>query len=127
MTTIRIALLDADPVIAAGKRSILDSQPDFMVVYEQGDALLAIVELPEQLVDVVVLDVRLRGLDGLVTAARLTSAFDQSNQLSPKFVITAAYRSQELEVKAREVGITSLVSAAELGEKLVDSVRGSLS
>ena len=127
MTTIRIALLDADPVIAAGKRSILDSQPDFMVVYEQGDALLAIVELPEQLVDVVVMDVRLRGLDGLVTASRLTSAFAESNQLSPKFVITAAYRSQELEVKAREVGITSLVSAAELGEKLVDSVRGSLS
>lgn len=127
MSLIRIAILDGDPLIITGKHLLLDSQPDLLIVYEQANALQAIAELPELLVDVILIDQRLKGMDGLATAHRLRAAYAQSEQSIPPMILSAPYSSQELVIAAEDAGIRSVVTIESEPAALLSALRNSLS
>lgn len=73
---IRTVLIDDEQLVRSGLRMILDSAPDIEVVGEGGDGAEAI-RLAEELdPDVVLLDIRMPGVDGLTAAARLAALPD---------------------------------------------------
>lgn len=63
--SIRILLVDDDPLVITGLRFLLDSADDLEVVAEAGDGDEAIASTRAQKVDVVLVDLRMPRLDGI--------------------------------------------------------------
>ena len=70
---INILLVDDAPLLRMGFRMVLEAQPDMAVVAEAGDGAEA-VALTERLTpDVVLMDVRMPGVDGIEATARISA------------------------------------------------------
>jgi DNA-binding NarL/FixJ family response regulator len=65
---IRVVLADDQELVRSGFAMILDAQPDIEVVGEAGDGAAAIAAVGEHGPDVVLLDIRMPGLDGIEAA-----------------------------------------------------------
>ncbi|MCD0443320.1 response regulator transcription factor [Glycomyces sp. A-F 0318] len=82
---IRLLLVDDHPVVRRGLRGYLELEPDFAVVGEAGDGEEALKAIAETRPDVVLLDLKMPGLDGQGVLDRL-GAGDGPNVL----VLTSA-------------------------------------
>jgi DNA-binding NarL/FixJ family response regulator len=70
---IRILLTDDQALFRAGLRVVLDAQDDMRVVGEASDGAEALALIPEVRPDVVLLDMRMAGMDGVETVRQLYS------------------------------------------------------
>lgn len=68
---IRVVVADDNPVVRAGLRVLLGGRPDVEVVAEAADGAEAVAAAAEHRPDVVLLDVRMPGTDGLTALPRL--------------------------------------------------------
>jgi DNA-binding NarL/FixJ family response regulator len=68
---LRIGLIDGDVDIRFGRRQVIDSQHDLKVVLEDGNFESALDRVPDALIDVLVIDHRLRGGDGITLSTKL--------------------------------------------------------
>ncbi|HYT26444.1 MAG TPA: response regulator transcription factor [Actinomycetota bacterium] len=115
---IRVLLADDQVLVRAGFRALLDAQDDIEVVGEAGDGEEA-VRLAGRLVpDVVLMDVRMPGLDGLA-ATRMIAADARLAQV--RVVILTTFELDEYVFEALRVGASGfLVKDTEP----VDLIRG---
>ena len=72
MTT--VLLVDDQPLLRAGFRMVLDSHPGLEVVGEAGDGLEGVREAERLLPDVVLMDIRMPGVDGVEATRRIVDA-----------------------------------------------------
>jgi DNA-binding NarL/FixJ family response regulator len=125
LSSFRIALINGDAAIRAGKRLLIDSQADMKVVYEESIAAKALEVLPELLVDVVVIDHRLQGMDGISLSKQLIARLSAAEQRLPTIVITGAYFTSELLMASIRAGATELVTQDASSADLLDAIRKS--
>jgi DNA-binding NarL/FixJ family response regulator len=117
---IRVVLADDQGLVRAGFRALLDAQGDIEVVGEAGNGEEA-VRLATQLTpDVVLMDIRMPGVDGL-SATRRIAADDRSAGV--RVVILTTFGLDEYIFEAIRAGASGfLVKDTEPGE-LVQAVR----
>ncbi len=117
---IRVVLADDQALVRAGFRALLDAQGDIEVVGEAGNGEEA-VRLATQLApDVVLMDIRMPGMDGL-SATRRIAADDRSAGV--RVVILTTFGLDEYIFEAIRAGASGfLVKDTEPGE-LVQAVR----
>lgn len=70
---ITVAIADDQTLVRAGFRALLDSEPDIMVVAEAADGETAVETVREHRPQVVLMDIRMPGLDGLQATAQITA------------------------------------------------------
>ena len=70
---IRVLLVDDQHLIRAGLRMLCDAQPDLEVVGEAGNGRDAIALVARLTPDVVVMDLRMPGVDGITATARIVA------------------------------------------------------
>src|SRR3954451_13056743 len=73
MTPIRLLLADDHPVVRDGLRGMLDAQPDFEVVGEASDAAEAVRAAVDLDPDVVLLGLRMPGMEGVAAIRDLAA------------------------------------------------------
>jgi DNA-binding NarL/FixJ family response regulator len=71
---IGVLLVDDAPLLRMGFRMVLEAQPDVAVVGEAGDGAEAVKLAADLRPDVVLMDVRMPGVDGIEATARITAA-----------------------------------------------------
>ncbi|MFB2596330.1 response regulator [Herbiconiux sp. P17] len=81
---IRLLLVDDQQLIRMGMRMVLEAQPDFEVVGEAGDGRAAIDAVAQLRPEVVLMDVRMPGMDGI----EATRAIVASNPESRIIILT---------------------------------------
>ena len=68
----RVLVVDDQAVVRAGFAAIVDAEPDFVVVGEAGDGAEAVTLAGRLTPDVVLMDIRMPGMDGLTATSLLT-------------------------------------------------------
>ena len=117
-TPIRLLLVDDEARVRQGLRMCMSSEPDFDVVgeAEEGeDALALAVEIHP---DVVVLDLRMRGLDGFAAAKRLAVT-----EPSAKVVILTLQDDAGTRREALAAGASAFVGKQEGLPRLFEVIR----
>ena len=74
--SIRVLVADDQAAIRAGLAMILDSAPDIEVVAQAGDGLAAVSLAAQHRPDVVLMDIRMPGIDGIEATRRVVAAGD---------------------------------------------------
>ena len=116
--SIRVAIADDQALVREGFRMILDARDDIEVVGEASDGALA-VELVERVEpDVVLMDVRMPGLDGLEATQRIAASGSAS-----KIIILTTYDLDEYVYTALRAGASGFLLKDVRPQELADAVR----
>ena len=75
--SISVLLADDQPLLRRGFRMILEAEGDLTVVAEAGDGEQAVQEARRHAPDVVLMDIRMPGTDGIEATRRITTADDR--------------------------------------------------
>lgn len=114
---IRVLLADDHPAVRAGLRFLLDDAPDVEVVAEVADGAAAVEQSRALRPDVVLMDVRMPGTDGITATAAITA-----ERLAEVLVLTT-FDLDEYVTGALAAGAAGyLLKSAEPGV-LLDAVR----
>ena len=122
---IRVVLADDQPLIRAGIAMLLAAEPDIEVVAEAGDGLQA-VELTRRLrPDVVLMDVRMPGLDGVAATGELLGGpcLAAGPDRPVRIIILTTYHVDEAVHAAVRAGASGFVLKDAAPEELVTAVR----
>ncbi|MEY7974129.1 response regulator [Saccharomonospora xinjiangensis] len=112
---IRVVLADDEAMIRAGVRAVLASDPAIEVVAEAGDGTTAIDAARKHEPDVVVLDIRMPGLDGLSAAAELRKVLP-----GVAVVVLTTFDEDAYVAQALECGVSGfLLKASDPRELLI--------
>lgn len=123
---LRIGLIDGDDDIRFGRRQVIDSQTDLKVVLEDGNFESALARVPDALIDVLVIDHRLRGGDGISLSTRLIQRYLDDNAKLPAIIMTGSYLSDELKLASMRAGASELVTQDARPELLLKSIRSAV-
>src|SRR5205823_559997 len=101
--TIRVLLVDDEHMVREGFRLILETQLDIRVVGEAEDGHSAIEAAARLSPDVVLMDIRMRGVDGLEAARAILSRMQQP----PKVVMLTTFDYDEYVYDALKAGASA--------------------
>jgi DNA-binding NarL/FixJ family response regulator len=117
---IRVVLADDQPLVRAGFAMILDAEDDIEVVGEADDGALAVERVREQLPDVVLMDIRMPGVDGLEATRRI--AGDECLATVRVLVLTT-FELDEYVFEALRAGASGFLVKHTQPAELVRAVR----
>jgi DNA-binding NarL/FixJ family response regulator len=116
---LRVALVDFDQAVRAGRRMVLDSAKNLEVIIESAGS--DIEPLKQALLDVVVIDQRLATGSGL-DFYRLFRSEVSSLQDLPSAVLTMSFDQPGLRLEALEAGFEAVVSIEQGPEALIQAI-----
>jgi DNA-binding NarL/FixJ family response regulator len=99
--TIHIMLVDDHPLVRDGLRARLEAVPQFKVVAEAGDADEALAQAATCTVDLVLMDINLRGANGIDATAQLHARFPRIAVLILSMHDKLEYVTQAMQAGAR--------------------------
>lgn len=116
---IRLLLADDHPVVRAGLRALLETEPDFTVVGEAGTAEDAVATATAVAVDVVLMDLQFgAGMSGTAAIAAITAV-----DAAPRVLVLTTYDTERDILAAIEAGATGYLLKDAPPEELAAAVR----
>ncbi|MET7280391.1 response regulator transcription factor [Kribbella sp. NPDC005582] len=115
---IRVVLVEDQVMVRAGFRMVIDSQDDLSVVAEAGDGFTAVAEVRRTRPDVVVMDIRMPGLDG-IEACRQVSVLPSP----PRVLMLTTYDLDEYALAAVRAGASGFLLKDAPPEDMLTAIR----
>ena len=118
--SIRVVLVDDQALIRAGFKAIIDSAPDLEVVGEAGDGTDAVAAIKAARADVVLMDIRMPGQDGIATTAAITADDDLAGV---RVIVLTTFELDEYVVAAMGAGASGFLDKGVDPDALLDAIR----
>nr|BFE60806.1 response regulator transcription factor [Dactylosporangium thailandense] len=116
--TIRVLIADDQALVRSGFRMIIEARDDLEVVGEAGDGAEAVRLAAQTAPDVVLMDVRMPGMDGVTATGRLTAAGP-----APRVIILTTYDLDETLYAALRAGASGFLLKDVRPAELVEAIR----
>jgi len=120
---IRVMLVDDHPVVREGLRGVLEAEPDLTVVGEAGSGEEAVALHRVRQPDVILMDLRMPGLDGVGAIRRI-----RAESPGQRIVVLTTYDTDADILRAVEAGASGYLlkdaSRADLAEAVRAAARG---
>jgi DNA-binding NarL/FixJ family response regulator len=114
---VRVLVVDDQPLVRSGFSVILDAEPDITVVGEAGDGAEALDAALRLLPHVVLMDVRMPGVDGIAATAAICG------QTPARVLVLTTYDLDEYVYAALRAGASGFLLKTMRRHDLVDAVR----
>ena len=118
--SIRLRIVDAQELGRTGFRLFLESQADLEVVGEAGEGAEAIERARELRPDVVLMDIRMPGMDGVEATARLAAA---GIEPPPRVLVLTTFDLDEYVFGALRAGAAGFLLKDAPRERLLEAIR----
>ena len=115
---ITVALVDDDPMVRTGLNFILKGEDGIDVAWQAGDGAEALTKLRDRPVDVVLLDVRMPGLDGRATLEEL-----RGWQTRPRVIVLTTFKTDDYVVRALKLGADAFLLKDADPARLVEAIQ----
>ncbi len=115
--TIRLLIADDHLIVRQGLRMILEMQPDFEIVAEAADGEEAVRLAEELQPDVILMDLRMPGLDGIAAIEHIREKWPQI-----AVVILTTYNEDDLMVRGLRAGARSFLLKDTDRETLINTI-----
>ena len=120
-TTVRVVLADDQDLVRAGLDMMLAGLDDIRVVAQARDGLEAVEIAAAQRPDVVLMDVRMPGVDGIEATRRIRAAAEDD---LPRVVILTTFDLDEYVFAAFRAGASGFLLKDAPRERILEAVRG---
>lgn len=114
---IRILLVDDQPLLRMGFGLILEGEEDLEVVGEAGDGDSAVVQAAALMPDVVLMDIRMPGMDGIEATARIT------RMQGPRVILLTTFDLDEYVFSGLRAGASAFLLKDAAPAELVQALR----
>jgi len=115
---ISVLLVDDEALVRAGLRMILETAEDLTVVGDAGDGRAAIAAVDRYRPDVVLMDIRMPGLDGLSATAAIRSGADP-----PSVIVLTTFDTDDDIFQALDAGAVGFLLKDTPPQDLLRAVR----
>ncbi len=123
MSRTRVLIVDDQALVRRGFRMILETEPDLEVVGEAADGEQAVALASELAPDVVLMDVRMPGVDGIEATRRIAAVEGDV----PRVIMLTTFDMDEYVYDALQAGAAGFLLKDVPPEQLVDGIREVLS
>ena len=117
---IRVVLADDQDLIRLGLRVLLDNEDDLTVVGDAADGLRAVALARELRPDVVLMDVRMPGIDGIEATRRIVAAPDLD---ATRIIVLTTFEIDEYVFEALRAGASGFLIKDTKPAELLRAVR----
>ncbi|WP_030205716.1 response regulator [Streptomyces bikiniensis] len=118
--TIRVLLADDQTLLRSAFRVLVDSEPDMRVVGEAPDGARAVELARTERPDVVLMDIRMPGTDGLAATRAITADPDLSGV---RIVMLTTFEVDEYVVQSLRAGASGFLGKGAEPEELLGAIR----
>ncbi|MCX5382891.1 response regulator transcription factor [Streptomyces sp. NBC_00083] len=118
--TIRVVLADDQALLRSAFRVLVDSEPDMQVVGEAADGAEVVTVVHETLPDVVLMDIRMPGTDGLAATRAITADPALS---AVHVVMLTTFEVDEYVVQSLRAGASGFLGKGAEPEELLGAIR----
>jgi DNA-binding NarL/FixJ family response regulator len=115
---IRVLLADDERLVRAGFRMILKAEPDIEVAGEAGDGREAIAKAERLAPDVVLMDIRMPGVDGIEATRRITA-----RENAPRVLVLTTFDLDEYVFEALRAGASAFLLKDAPEHQLLAAIR----
>src|ERR1017187_1724718 len=115
---IRIVVADEHPIFRDGLCRLLALEPDFEVVAQAQDGRQVLDVLQQHEPDILLLDLKMPGLDGLATLQRI-----QNSKHKTRVIVLTASEDKNEFVQAMKLGTSGIVLKQSATDLLIKSIR----
>jgi DNA-binding NarL/FixJ family response regulator len=116
----RVFVVDDQGLVRAGFRMILEAEPDLVVAGEAADGEEAVARITANPPDVVLMDVRMPGVDGIEATRRI---LDEPGHAGVRVIMLTTFDMDEYVYDALRAGASGFVLKDVPPEQLVDGIR----
>ncbi|MFI7136050.1 response regulator [Nonomuraea sp. NPDC050153] len=118
--TVKVLLADDQALVRAGFRVLIDSAPDLEVVGEAADGRDAVRLARETMADVVLMDVRMPGMDGLAATRAITG---DDAMAGVRVLVLTTFEIDEYVFAALQAGASGFLGKGVEAGELQEAIR----
>ena len=115
---VRVLIVDDQALLRGSLRVLIETEPDLIVVGEAGNGAEAVDLVRAEGPDVVLMDVRMPGMDGIEATRRITA-----HEHAPKILILTTFDLDEYVYSALRAGASGFLLKDTPPAQLLDAVR----
>lgn len=116
--SIKVLIVDDEPLIRAGLRLILDGAPDIAIIGEADDGDTAMARAADLAPDVVLMDIRMPRLSGIAATERITAAPEP-----PRVIVLTSFDTDDFILSALRAGASGFLLKDTPPADVVSAVR----